>query len=97
MKLGLRVTYNDGTVRDVEAVFADFVAFERTWSRSVSRFETEVRVTDLGWLAWNVETRNKNTDRKFDPDWTLTVLSVEVADGAPAGDTPNSETTAPTG
>lgn len=94
MKLGLKITYNDGTVRDVEAVFADFVAFERTWSRSVSRFETEVRVTDLGWLAWNVETRNKNTDKKFDPDWTLTVSQVEVSDG---GDTPNSATTAPLG
>lgn len=86
MKIGLRINYNDGTVRDIDAVFADFVAFERTWSRSVSRFETEVRITDLAWLAWNVETRNKNTAAKFDPDWILTVENVEVRDVS--GDSP---------
>jgi hypothetical protein len=86
MKIGLKVKYVDGTERDVNAVFADFVAFERTWSRSVSRFETEVRITDLAWLAWNVETRSKNTDKKFDPDWILTVENVEVAEVE--GDTP---------
>jgi len=80
MKIGLTVKYFDGTSKDVDAVFADFVAFERTWSRSVSRFETEVRLTDLAWLVWNVETRNKNTDKKFDPDWILTVENVEVRD-----------------
>lgn len=86
MKIGLRVKYVDGTEREVTAVFADFVAFERTWSRSVSRFETEVRITDLAWLAWNVETRSKNTNAKFDPDWILTVENVEV--GEVDGDSP---------
>ena len=40
MKIALMVEFNDGTKSDVDAVFADFVAFERTWQRSVARFET---------------------------------------------------------
>lgn len=94
MKIKLFVTYNDGTSRDVDAVFADFVGFERTWQRSVARFETEIRLTDLAWLAWSAETRAKNTDKKFDPDWITTITNVEIGDAD--GDTPL-ETTQPTG
>jgi hypothetical protein len=31
MKIALKVEYLDGTIEPVEAVFADFVGFERTW------------------------------------------------------------------
>lgn len=78
MKIALRVTYNDGTVSDVDAVFADFVSFERTWQRSVTKFDVEIRLTDLAWLAWSAETRAKRTAMKFDPDWIGTVLNVEI-------------------
>ena len=94
MKINLKVTYVDGVERDVQAVFADFVGFERTWQRSVARFETEIRLTDLAWLAWSAETRTKNTDKKFDPDWIQTINNVEMGDGD--GDTPL-ETTQPVG
>ena len=87
MKLPLQITYIDGERRDVTAVFADFVQFERTWSRSVSRFEHDFRLTDLAWLAWSAETRAKRTTKKFDPDWLDTVESVELGE-AIAGDTP---------
>lgn len=79
MRIALTVKYNDGRSQDVEARFADFVGFERTWQRSVARFETEIRLTDLAWLAWHVETRENRTSLKFDPDWIATVLTVEVA------------------
>lgn len=78
MKISLRVTYNDESVSDVDAVFADFVSFERTWQRSVTKFEAEIRLTDLAWLAWSAETRAKKTALKFDPDWISTVLNVEI-------------------
>ena len=81
MKISLSVNYTDGTTKSIDAVFADFIAFERTWQRSVARFETEVRLTDMAWLAWNNETRNRQTSLKFDPDWVATVTSVEVVDG----------------
>lgn len=78
MKIALRVTYNDGKTSDVEAVFADFVSFERAWQRSIAKFEAEIRLTDLAWLAWSAETRAKNTAAKFDPDWISTVQNVEI-------------------
>lgn len=81
MRMSLVVKYEDGTERSVFAKFADFVSFERVWQRSVAKFESELRLTDLAWLAWSAETRAKNTDAKFDPDWLSTVSSVEpVAD-----------------
>lgn len=84
MKIALTVQYTDGETRDVTARFADFVSFERTWSRSVARFEQEIRLTDLAWLAWSAETRAKNTTLKFDPDWIQTVENVEMADDSKA-------------
>ena len=85
MKIALQVEFNDGTKTPADAVFADFVAFERTWSRSVARFETEIRLTDLAWLAWHSETRCRKTALKFDPDWIATVAQVTPAD---EGDSP---------
>jgi hypothetical protein len=87
MKLPLTIHYNDGEKRDVTAAFADFVQFERTWNRSVSRFETDFRLTDLAWLAWSAESRAKRTSKKFDPDWLETVQTVELGEAA-VGDTP---------
>ena len=95
MKLPLTIHYNDGEKRDVTAAFADFVQFERTWNRSVSRFETDFRLTDLAWLAWSAETRAKRTSKKFDPDWLDTVETVELGEAA-VGDSPLA-TTQPTG
>jgi hypothetical protein len=98
MKIALTVQYTDGESRDVTARFADFVAFERTWSRSVARFEQEIRLTDLAWLAWSAETRAKNTTLKFDPDWIQTVENVEMADDSTAEEGGNPlETTVTTG
>lgn len=78
MKIALRVTYNDGSTSDVDAVFADFVSFERAWQRSIAKFEAEIRLTDLAWLAWSAESRAKKTALKFDPDWIGTVENVEI-------------------
>ena len=76
MKIALTVEYLDGTKEDVEAVFADFVGFERTWSRSVVAFEKELRLTDLAWLAWSALTHRGKTKAKFDPDWIRSVSNV---------------------
>ena len=83
MKIALEVTFNDETKSAVDAVFADFVAFERTWQRSVARFETEIRLTDLAWLAWHSETRCRKTSLKFDPDWINTVNDVAMREDEP--------------
>jgi len=93
MKIAMTVEYNDGNKVVIEAVFADFVAFERTWNRSVTRFESELRLTDLAWLAWHSEKRNKKTAAQFDPDWIETVASIELGneddgDAVPLDKTP---------
>lgn len=78
MKIALRIKYANGETVDCDAVFADFVGFERAWQRSVAKFESEIRLTDLAWLAWSAETRAKRTALKFDPEWIATVDSVEM-------------------
>jgi hypothetical protein len=80
MKIELTVKFNDGTTKDVDAVFADFVAFERTWNKSITQFEKELRLTDLAWLAWNSLKRQKIVDSQFDPDWISLVENIEIRD-----------------
>ena len=87
MKIELKVLFVDGTTTDVDAMFADFVAFERQWQRSVVKFEQELRLTDLAWLAWKSETRMRHTQLPFET-WIETVESVETRE-ADSGDTPN--------
>jgi hypothetical protein len=78
MKIRLKINYSDGASKDVEAGFADFVAFERTWQRSVMKMEQEMRLTDLAWLAWHAEKRTKATTKVFDPDWIQSVETLET-------------------
>ena len=78
MQISMVVIFNDGTKKDVDAVFADFVAFERTWNRSVTKFEEELRLTDLAWLAWHSEFRRKQTGSPFDPEWIGLVSEIEM-------------------
>lgn len=78
MKIELTVEYNDGTKKEVDAVFADFVAFERTWNRSVTKFEEELRLTDLAWLAWHSEKRTRKTSEQFEPNWIESVSTITI-------------------
>ena len=88
MKIALTITFTNGEKRDADAKFPDFVAFERTWNRSVTKFEEELRLTDLAWLAWHSEKRCMRTQDAFDPIWINTVEMVEVKDESESGETP---------
>lgn len=77
MKMQMRIIFNDATTKDCEAIFADFVSFERTWNRSVAKFETELRLTDIAWLAWKTQIRCKNTEQQFDL-WLEGVETIDV-------------------
>ena len=77
MKINLEVTSLDSVTTKVTAQFADFIAFENEKNRSVANFQTELRLTDLAWLAWHAEKRTKKTALKFE-EWIETVDSVEV-------------------
>ena len=74
----MKVDFIDGSTKELEARFADFVAFERTWNRSVTKFESELRLTDLAWIAWHVQIREKETAKQFDPEWLNDVDSLEL-------------------
>ena len=77
MKINLEVTTLDAVTTKVSAQFADFIAFETEKNRSVANFQTELRLSDLAWLAWHAEKRTKNTAMKFE-EWIETIESVEV-------------------
>ena len=78
MKINLDITMLDGGVAKTVAQFADFIAFEGEKNRSVANFQTELRLTDLAWLAWHSQKRTKKTALKFE-EWIETVESVEVS------------------
>ena len=82
MQMKMTVTYSDGTKKECTSIFADFVAFERTWSRSVAKFESELRLTDIAWLAWKTEIRNRYTTETFD-DWLLKVDTIDIVSDTP--------------
>ena len=77
MKINLEVITLDAVTTKVTAQFADFIAFEGEKNRSVANFQTELRLTDLAWLAWHAQKRTKKTILKFE-EWIETVDSVEV-------------------
>ena len=77
MKINLEVTTLDNVTVKATAQFADFIAFETEKNRSVANFQTELKLTDLAWLAWHSQKRTKKTAMKYE-EWIETVESVEV-------------------
>jgi hypothetical protein len=82
MRINLRVEFIDGNTKDVTCSAKDLVAFEEKYSRSVARFEQEMRLTDLLWLAWHSENRTKATGKDFD-SWLDDVESIGQSDDDP--------------
>ena len=78
MKLNLTVTHNDGAVAEVIVSAPDFVAFERTFDRSVARFESEIKFTDICWLAWHKLNRAGNVG-DFE-QWLETIDGVSIGE-----------------
>ena len=85
MRITLRVEFTNQKTTDVVCSAKDLVAFEDKYQRSVARLETEMRLTDLLWLAWHSLSRQKITDKDFD-SWLDDVESI-----APSDDDPKSE------
>lgn len=53
MKIKLDVKYDDGATAAATVAAVDFVGFEETFDRSMAKFQTELKFTDLCWLAWH--------------------------------------------
>ncbi len=88
MKIKLSVKYLDTTSKDVEAVFADFIAFERVMSKSVAKLDDDMRMTDIAWLAWHALLRQKLVAVPFEPDWINLVEMVTTNEDAEDGESP---------
>lgn len=82
MKFNLRVEYANGTVEELVASAADFVAFEEKYERSVARLEQELKLTDLVFLAWHSLKRQGKTSADMNT-WLNEIDSV-----APSGASP---------
>lgn len=82
MKINLRVTYTNGEVKDVTATARDLVAFEDHFTRSISKLETDFRITDLLWLAWHWLNRTGSTNKTFD-DWCDDIEAIDAGDDDP--------------
>jgi hypothetical protein len=75
----LRVIFIDGTEKVVTAIAADLVAFETKFDLSVTRLQTEVRLTHLFFMAWHVLKRTGDTKDTFEK-WVESVNMVTEAE-----------------
>ena len=84
MKIALEVTSSlDQSKRTIIAAFPDFIAFEQKFNKSVAKFEAELTLTDLGFLAWHAEHRTKKTGLDFD-SWCNEQEAMTLGDAAQA-------------
>jgi hypothetical protein len=65
MKITLRITFLDGTSRDVLVSASDMVAFEDKFNISIAKLD-EARISWLLFLAWHSEKRRKVTDKSYE-------------------------------
>jgi hypothetical protein len=82
VKIVLRLTFADGTEKDIVCNASDLVAFESKFDISVSSLGTSTRVSYLLWLAWHSEFRTKATALEYDA-WLDTVENVGGSDTDP--------------
>jgi len=78
MKLAFEITLNSGVKEQVTAHFADFIAFEGEKNRAITNLQSEVKLSDLAWLAWHSLKRRNQVKTTF-AEWVETVESLEVA------------------
>lgn len=82
MRMILRVELTDGSIEEVKCGARDFVAFEEKYERSVARFEQELKLTDLLFIAWHALTRQKKTTKDFQ-NWLDDVEAIEPSEQDP--------------
>ncbi len=75
MKINLRIGYASGETVEAIATAPDLVAFEDKFNLSVTKLESEMKITHLLYLAWHSMSRKKETDKDFDT-WVEFVESI---------------------
>jgi hypothetical protein len=82
MKFNLRITFNDGTDKEITASTPDLVAFEDKFNLSVAKLATEQRLGHLLFLGWHSEHRTKSTKLGYE-EWLDTVSTIGSSDKDP--------------
>ena len=80
--INLQIAFLDGSTKDVSTVASDLIAFESRFDMSITKLNSDLRLTHLFFLAWHVEKRTGATVLEFDA-WCDTISSVDVP--APKG------------
>jgi hypothetical protein len=75
LRITLRVTFLDGTTKEVICSASDLVKFENHFNISVSKIENDLKISYLLFLVHASEVRNKATTLDFD-SWLDLVESV---------------------
>ncbi len=79
MRFPLEVTHRDGKIETCVADYPDLCEFELRFDRSVLKLNTELRLTDLGFLAWHSLKRQNKHTLSFE-EWNVTVVQVRATD-----------------
>lgn len=79
MRITLRVTFLDGTTKEVTCSAGDLVKFENHFNISVSKIENDLKISYLLFLVHAAEFRTKATTLDFD-SWLDLVESVGASD-----------------
>ena len=79
MRIALEVEYTNKQKEKCIAEYPDLCAFEEKFNRSVLKLNTELRLTDLGYLAWHA-TKRKGAHTLEYSEWTDTVSVVRATD-----------------
>ena len=79
MLIRMDVVPKKGKKHQIAAEPQDLIAFEREFNKSVAKFQENVFLTDLFWLAWHVDHRTGKTTETFDV-WVTGIESIGVAE-----------------
>lgn len=77
--INLQINFVDGTTAEVSAVAIDQIKFEANFNISLAKLASDMMLTHIYWLAWQVQNRTGKTALDFEA-WAVTVDSVEVGD-----------------
>lgn len=75
MRMNLAIEMQDGTTQEVTASAADIVKFEDKFNMSISKLESEMKITHLFFLAYTALKRQGKTDLDFD-GWLDTIEGI---------------------
>jgi hypothetical protein len=79
MRIALEVEYTNRSKESCIAEYPDLCAFEEKFNRSVLKLNTELRLSDLGFLAWHSMKRTGKHVLEY-IDWSNTVSVVRATD-----------------